>query len=248
MRGILEQLLRTPFEEPVVQEDRRTQSLLFDNFHVQSSMRKNAPLELDLAYTRAMMLFLLFHPCPRDILIVGLGGGSLSKYCFHNLSASRITTIEIDDRVIALRDRFVIPADSERFRVIHADASEYLCGKTNVADIILLDGFDAVSLPFSLSTQRFYDDCYAALRHEGVVVANLLDSDAQLEDCLHRIRHACDGKMLRTSVRRERHTIAIGLKQKTVPECQHLYRHAQAITKLMGLDLMRYVKKMERIN
>jgi len=191
------------------------------------------------------MLFLLFHPCPKDIWIVGLGGGSLSKYCFHNLSASRITTIEIDERVIALRDQFVIPQDSDRFRVIHADAAEYLSGKNDVADIILLDGFDGYGLPFNLSTQCFYDDCYAALRHEGVVVANLLDNDAQLENCIYRIRHACDGKLLRTSVRRERHTIALGLKQQNIPEWQHMYRNAKEIDQSMGLELSRYVKKIE---
>jgi len=208
MRNILERLLREPFEEPRVQTDRQTQSLRFDNFHVQSSMRKNAPLELDLAYTR-------------------------------------ITTIEIDERVIALRDQFVIPQDSDRFRVIHADAAEYLSGKNDVADIILLDGFDGYGLPFNLSTQCFYDDCYAALRHEGVVVANLLDNDAQLENCIYRIRHACDGKLLRTSVRRERHTIALGLKQQNIPEWQHMYRNAKEIDQSMGLELSRYVKKIE---
>jgi len=218
MRSTLERLLRAPFEEPQVQEDSRTQSLRFDKLHVQSSMRLDAPLELDLAYTRAMMSFLLFHPCPKDIWIVGLGGGSLSKYCFHKLPASRITTIEIDERVIALRDQFHIPPDSERFQIIHGDASAYLSGKAEMADIILLDGFDAFGLPFSLSSQQFYDDCYAALRPEGLFVANLLDGDAQLENCLHRIRQACDGKIVCTSVRRERHTIVIGLKRKLIPD------------------------------
>src|SRR6185437_7928214 len=68
---------------PVVREGRRTRSLCFDALDIQSSMRTSDLLALDLSYTRAMMSFQLFQPGPRDILIVGLGGGSLSKYCFH---------------------------------------------------------------------------------------------------------------------------------------------------------------------
>ncbi len=232
--------------KPEVREGLRTLSLCFDVFDIQSSMRTSDPLELDLSYTRAMMSFQLFHPDPSDILIVGLGGGSLSKYCFHKFPLARVTTVEIDERVIALRECFFIPPDSERFRIVHADAAEYLSDKAGVADVILLDGFDASGLPASLSSQHFYDCCRAALRDEGVLVANLLNNDAQLATCLGRIRRACDGKLFHTTARREGNTIAIGLKQGTVPGWLDLYARAEAITKSMGLDLYRYAKEMER--
>ncbi len=234
------------FAEPVICEGPCTRSLCFNAFGIQSSMRRSDPLELDLSYTRAMMLFQLFRPDPRDILIVGLGGGSLSKYCFHKFPSARVTTVEIDERVIALREWFVIPPDSERFHIAHADAAEYLSDRIGVADVILLDGFDAFGVPASLSSQSFYDSCHAALRDEGVLVANLLNNDPGLTTHLNRIRRACDGKLFRTVARREGNTIAIGVKQATVPGWLDLYARAEAITKSMGLDLYRYVKKMER--
>lgn len=234
------------FGKPVVREGLRTRSLCFDAFGIQSSMRKSAPLELDLSYTRAMMSFQLFRPDPWDILIVGLGGGSLSKYCFHKFPSTRVTTVEIDERVIALREWFLIPPESERFQIVHADAAEYLSDRIGVADVILLDGFDAFGLPASLSSQSFYDCCHTALRSEGVLVANLLNSDARLATHLDRLRRACDGKLFRTMVRGEGNTIAIGVKQETVPGWLDLYARAEAITKSMGPDLYRYVKKMER--
>jgi spermidine synthase len=232
--------------EPVIHEGLRTRSLCFDALGIQSSMRRSDPLELDLSYTRAMMSFQLFHPNPKDILIVGLGGGSLSKYCFHKFPSARVTTVEIDNRVIALREQFHIPPESERFRIVHADAAEYLSDKVGVADVILLDGFDAFGLPACLSSQSFYDCCHTALQDEGVLVANLLNSDPRLTTHLDRLRRACDGKLFRTTARREGNTIAIGIKQATVPGWLDLYARAEAITKSMGLDLYRYVKKMER--
>ncbi|CAE6926610.1 Polyamine aminopropyltransferase [Paraburkholderia domus] len=234
------------FGAPVIREGLRTRSLCFDALGIQSSMRRSAPLELDLSYTRAMMSFQLFRPDPKDILIVGLGGGSLSKYCFHKFPSARVTTVEIDERVIALREQFFIPPESERFRVVHADAAVYLADRAGVADVILLDGFDASGLPASLSSQSFYDACHVALRDDGVLVANLLNSDSRLATHLDRLRRACDGKLFRTMARHEGNTVAIGVKQGTVPGWLDLYARAEAITKSMGLDLHRYVKKMER--
>ncbi|WP_233518923.1 spermine/spermidine synthase domain-containing protein [Paraburkholderia xenovorans] len=192
------------------------------------------------------MSFQLFCPDPKDILIVGLGGGSLSKYCFHKFPSARVTTVEIDERVIALRDAFFIPPESERFRIVHADAAAYLPDKVGLADVILLDGFDASGLPASLSSQYFYDCCHAALRDEGVLVANLLSSDPRLGAHLDRIHRACHGKLFRTMARREGNTIAIGIRQATWPGWPDLYARAEAITASTGLDLCRYVKKMER--
>lgn len=151
--------------KPVVYEGLRTRSLRFDLFGVQSSMRRSAPIELHLSYTQAMMAFQLFQQATIDILIVGLGGGSLSKYCFKRFPSARVTTIEIDARVIALRERFAIPPDSERFQIVYADAAEYLSNKVGVADVILLDGFDAVGLPQTVEPAllRFLL-CRAALR------------------------------------------------------------------------------------
>ena len=97
---------------PQLREEDDIISLRFGPWHVQISMIKADPDVLILGYTRAMMAFLLLVPEPKDILIVGLGGGSLSKYCHRLLPAARITTVEISQKVIDLRDRFFIPADN----------------------------------------------------------------------------------------------------------------------------------------
>ena len=54
---------------------------------VQSAMLLKAPNDLQLVYTQYMMGFLLFHPHPRDILMIGLGGGSLAKFVYHQPAA-----------------------------------------------------------------------------------------------------------------------------------------------------------------
>ena len=162
-------------------------SLQFCNRSLQSAMRIEDPYELALDYTRVMIGFLLFIDDPGEILIVGLGGGSLSKYCYRNFPKARTTTLEINPEVIALRKEFLVPEDSDRFRVVQADAADYLETTYLQADLILLDGFDSTGLPESLSSKSFYFNCRRALRPEGVLVANLFSSKVPSRIYLNRL-------------------------------------------------------------
>ena len=66
---------------PLVHEKDGELSLHFGFPTIQSRMLKADPEHLVLDYTRTMMGFLLFQPKPVRIAMIGLGGGSLAKYC-----------------------------------------------------------------------------------------------------------------------------------------------------------------------
>jgi spermidine synthase len=162
--------------KPFVFDDGDIRTLQFDERIVQSAMRLSAPDELLIPYTQAMTGFLLFNPAPAHILLIGLGGGSLLKYCYRHLPATRLTVLEIDADVIALREQFMIPADDERLQVVHADARSYLRQMPEAsADVILLDGFDAEGAVAELNSHAFFDDCRRVLRDGGVLLMNMAD-------------------------------------------------------------------------
>ncbi len=135
-----------------------------------------------------MMCFTLFQPRPRHIVMVGLGGGSLAKFCYRYLPQARITVLELRADVIALREQFHIPPDDARFRIIHADAVDYLARAPASADVLLVDGFDESGLPPALGSARFYADCRRALLPGGVLVANLFSYDRHYGAMLGRLR------------------------------------------------------------
>ena len=62
--------------------------LYFTQANLQSVMSLDEPDALIAAYTRKMMAFLLFNPAPKRITMIGLGGGSLAKFCYRNLPRS----------------------------------------------------------------------------------------------------------------------------------------------------------------
>ena len=132
--------------KPFAFDNDDVRTLHFDDRFIQSAMRISAPNDLLLSYTRAMMGFLLFKPQPRHILMIGLGGGSLAKYCHARLPETRISVLEVERDVIALREKFLIPADDARFCIIRADAADYLVATHDKADVILHDGYGADGL------------------------------------------------------------------------------------------------------
>ncbi|WP_426175662.1 fused MFS/spermidine synthase [Massilia sp. TWR1-2-2] len=179
----------SPPSPPLVRTLGDVRTLEFMPGNVQSEMRLSRPGRLMLAYSRAMMCFALFVPRPRHIVMVGLGGGSLAKFCYRHFPSARISVIELRADVIALRAQFCVPADDDRFRVVHADAAAWIAqAGAGSIDVLVVDGFDAAGLPPALCSSRFYANCRRALRHGGVLVANVFSYDPQYQAMLGRLR------------------------------------------------------------
>ena len=161
---------------PFILQGWRTRELRFAEGTAQSRMSRWAPDRLVVDYTRTMLGALALVPSPRRIAMLGLGGGSQAKFLHRHLRGARLDAIEINPAVIALRRRFRIPDDDARFRVVHADAAEWVKAQPAAIDLLLVDGYDLSGIPAALSTQRFYNDCRASLRPGGVAVFNLYDT------------------------------------------------------------------------
>ena len=175
---------------PYILEELTTKSLHFSICEIQSRMRLDDPFALDLEYTRLMMGFLLFVPDPLRITMVGLGGGSLAKFCWRHLPRARIDVVEINRHVIALRDAFHVPRDDHRFRVIAGDAACHVRGRRDECDVLIVDGFDEGGQPSRLCSSRFYDDARAMLAPGGVMVVNLHTGHRRHDVHVSRIRRS----------------------------------------------------------
>ena len=198
--------------KPFVHQTQKVKSLHFSIAEVQSSMELAQPDSLDLAYTRTMMGFLMFHPKPSRIGMIGLGGGSLAKFCYRHLPDADITVLEINPHVIALRHEFSVPDDDARFRVIRADGSRYVRAHEGVFDVLLVDGYDSDGLPGVLSSKRFYDDVFDCLRPSGVLAANIhLDHEA-FTLLVARVRRSFHGVPLAVKERESGNAIVFARK------------------------------------
>ena len=174
--------------KPFIHEGLNSKTMYFSISAIQSRMEIQRPDVLDLEYTRTMMGFLLFNPRPSALAMIGLGGGSLAKFCHRHLPDSAITVVEINPHVIELREAFKVPPDSARFKVLAADGVRFVADTPERFDVLMVDAFDAEGMPAALGTPRFYDDCRDVLRPDGLMVVNLHSGHPHFPVYLERIR------------------------------------------------------------
>ncbi|MDO6387178.1 MULTISPECIES: spermidine synthase [unclassified Uliginosibacterium] len=244
---LIRQLMDGIYPHPFVIDDGKVRRLHFSLKLVQSEMRLDAPDELAIAYTRAMLGFLLFQPLPKHVLIVGLGGGSLTKYCYRNLARSRVTTVELMEGVIACRNWFLIPPDDERLKIVQADAADYFAGEPDGADAILLDAYVEDGLAPQLCTLGFYEKVSAHLKPRGVLVTNISGHSLTAETHIELIREVFAERVVVVDVMADGNRIVYAFKDPAFPpDWQRLGRSARELEAKHPLEFAKLLRDMER--
>ena len=186
--AIYERLLDGTYTKPFLVEDSGYLSLCFAlDGSAQTEMSLVEPDALASEYTRKMMGFLVFQPQPKEVVLLGLGGGALAKFCHRHLPATRITAVEISADVIALRSHFQLPPDDERLRVIQGDGAHYiaqLAERGEQVDALLVDAYNHAGIARGMVTCTFLESAKQVLGESGVLVMNLVDD---LKYCLRYV-------------------------------------------------------------
>jgi spermidine synthase len=217
---------------------------------VQSSMRLARPHDLEVSYTRSMMAFLLFKPDPRDVLMVGLGGGSLAKFVYHRLPRARTIAIEVNPQVLDIaRQYFMVPDDDDRLTVTVGDGAEYLQREKLKADVIMIDGYDAESQVEALSTPAFYRDCARVLGDAGILVVNLWGGDRNFTTCVNRLAKAFDGLVACLPAGKPGNVAAFAFKRSPgQPTWAELRARAAELERAYGLEFTRFAQELSVMN
>lgn len=163
----------TRYHNLAVVEDEDSRYLRFDN-SFQSGMFRERPFETRFDYTDYLTLGLAYNVGARDLLVVGLGGGSAPKRLWRDFPRLRQQIVEIDPVVVDVAYRFFRLPRSPRLRVEVEDGRRFLARLDRRWDVIVLDAFYADSIPFHLTTVEFLELARSRLAPGGVVVTNMI--------------------------------------------------------------------------
>jgi spermidine synthase len=242
----LDRLRAGTLGRPFIIDSGRVRNLFFTTTAVQSAMWLDDPHALVVPYTRKMMAFLLYRPMPRHVLMIGLGGGSLAKFCYRRLPRTRITVVEVSAEVIALRDEFAIPRDDARFEIIREDGAAFL-SKTRISpDVILIDAFDDVGVSPSLASSEFYESASQCMTPDGVLVMNLSGIKSRYAAPIRSVQAAFAGPVRLVPVDGEDNVLlfAFGRQQPAVlPD--RLRQRARYFERRLGLEFSRYLGRLQ---
>ncbi|XOV81570.1 MAG: spermidine synthase [bacterium] len=150
-------------------------------FNVRSDQRNQScidprrPKEMVFAYTRMSMASLLFVQQPSNILVIGLGGGTLPT-AFHQLYPdAHIDTVEIDAAVVKVAEEFFGFRRADNLKVYTADArvwTKRALTRERRYDLIILDAFNGEYIPEHLMTKEYLEENRQLLSPDGTLIAN----------------------------------------------------------------------------
>jgi spermidine synthase len=231
------------YDKPFVLDRGPRRLLHFDLAAVQSAMLLRSPQRLILAYTREMMTFLFYNPAPARILLLGLGGGSIAKFCHSRLPDADITAVEVSADVVSLRQEFSIPADGDRFRVIRADGADYVAGLRANVDVILADACDQSGIAARFNSMTFYRNARKCLARGGLFVSNICGDERACLDHLSKMRKAFGDHVL--TLKMGRNLIAFGFRDPPPawPARQRAVR-AGELKRRFGINFPAYVAQL----
>ena len=240
-------LLDERYEKPFVVDDGQLRYLYFSVRLMQSAMRLAAPDELALRYTQKMMAFLLFVPRPERIVLIGLGGGSLLKFCHRHLPTAAFTAVEIDPDVIAFGEAFLLPPPGPKLQILEADGADYVAEAAPGVDVLLIDAFDEHGFAPAMNNRVFLQSAWDKLSAKGVLVVNLAGERESYAGLVGEVMHVFDDQVLIIPVPDDGNHVLLAFRERHFePRWRWLHNHARELRARFGLDFPSFVQKMER--
>jgi spermidine synthase len=165
----------TQYHRITVTEDADARHLRFDRSH-QSAISLADPFVSRIRYPDYMHLALALKPDAGRVLVLGLGGGAITKRYWRDYPGVIVDSVEIDPVVVDVARKYFWLPEDERSRVFVEDARRYVQGTDEVYDIVIVDAYYADSLPFHLTTQEFLTEVKGIMAPDGVLAYNVIGS------------------------------------------------------------------------
>lgn len=105
------------------------------------------------------------------VMILGLGSGTFATYCEEYFPQTKIQGAEIDEKIVNIaRDYFELPSSVE---VAVEDGRAYLSASEEQYDVIMVDAYQDITIPFQMSSVEFFTEVSNHLKEDGVMVVNM---------------------------------------------------------------------------
>ncbi len=115
-----------------------------------------------------------------DILILGMGSGTYATQLSRNFDNVNIKGVEIDDKITDLAHKyFELPDTTE---VTTYDGRAYLAADKGLYDVIMVDAYQDITIPFQMSSEEFFTMVKEHLAPGGVMVVNMNMYSDEMED------------------------------------------------------------------
>ena len=228
--------------------------LHLDSIWIQGSMDTRDPTRLVHEYIQRMMAWTLFvepDSVPkRQAVQLGLGAGSLTKYCAKVLRMPT-TAIELNPGVLhACRGWFKLPADTTKMKVILADAALEIQKPEwfGTVDALQVDLYDHDAAAPVLDSATFYAHCRRLLTDEGCMTVNLFGRSSSYAKSVEKIAEAFGREAVWAfKATREGNTVVLAQRTPSRPKRTVLAERAEIIETRWHLPAPKWLRGFKPI-
>jgi spermidine synthase len=229
-------------------------ALHFGSHSRQSTMLLSDPNRLHSLYARAMMAMLLFHERPREVLMIGLGGGTIAKFMLHQFAECRLKIVEYRSSVLKVaRSHFGLPFDP-RLKIKIGCGAQHVLQQSrdhqSLYDVIMIDAYDHAGMAPEVSSELFFDNCRTLLAENGLLVINLWGTDKNLfKQVSWNLGRVFDWRTLFLPVRSRGNIIGFAFPENfTKPSLKGLTEKALQLEQRYQLEFPTYLRDIKRSN
>ena len=231
----------------------QVRSLHFGSDARQSAMVLHDPLYLALSYTRAMCSALLLSDTPQQILLLGLGGGSLAKFLLHHYPDATIDAVELRPQVCEVARRFFSLTETPNLHLHFGDAAYYIRTRPTAQppyDLLFIDAFGGDGMTESVCHSDFFTACNTHLSDRGILVMNLWGKEHHPVDKVIRQLEGAHGyPVLRLPVEGRENVIVLAGKQSLVGlKLESLEPRAKRLESQMQIEFLSLLRTLRKVN
>ena len=184
----------TQYHRITVTEGDNVRHLRFDATN-QSAIDLSDGYRSTIAYPNYFDLALAIKPDAKRVLVLGMGGGAVTKRWWRDYPEMTIDSVEIDPVVVDVSRRFFGLPDDPRLKVFTTDARRFIQTSAETYDVIIVDAYYADSLPFHLTTREFLTEVKSRLAPDGVLAYNVISPVSGSGSKLFRTTYRTTGEV-----------------------------------------------------
>lgn len=124
-------------------------------------------------FRQAFEILKIKNYAPKEILILGLGTGSIIQILEKKYQLkAKYTCVEIDEIIIQWYQKYVSDTIESDVSIVHADAFEFMATNKGKYDLICMDIFIDDTVPELFESISFGQYLRLALSHRGILIFN----------------------------------------------------------------------------
>jgi predicted membrane-bound spermidine synthase len=143
----------------------------------QSGIYTNQPNELPFWYTRQIVKTVAQAPDKQNILVLGGGAFTIPEYLARHYPKSSIDVVEIDPSLKEIAKKYFDYQPLENIQAIDGDARTYINTVAKHYNVVIVDVYSDVSVPFSLLTKEYASKLGSVITNNGLVIINAIAAE-----------------------------------------------------------------------